>query len=419
MGMPSAKPKILVIGTGDTKSDELQFMASVIDRADGVAVMVDVSILGDPPYRPDYSRHDVAQAAGKSIEQIIESGDENSAISLMADGASALVKVLYDRGDLNGVIILGGSMGTDLALDVCATLPFGVPKFIVSTIAYSHLIPPDRIPPDLMMILWSGGLYGLNDICRSVLSQACGAVVGAARHVTAIDRTRPLIGMTSLGSTCLKYMKHLKPELEKRGYEVAVFHSTGMGGRAFETIAAKNGFVATFDFCAQEVSNHHYDTVVTSGPDRLENAGRAGIPQLVAPGAIDMVDLQAWRALPETLNDRPYHAHNRLIGSVSTSAQGRRDIARVMMAKLAGAASKTAFLLPLQGVQEWDQPGEPLHDPEGLDAFIDEIRIAIPAHVPLHEVDAHINALQFSQKALEIFDTWVAEGIIPKGKITA
>lgn len=419
MGTPSPNPKILVIGTGDTKSDELQFMARIIAEADGIPVMVDVSILRDPPYVPDYSKHEVARLAGKTIEDVVTSGDENSAIALMAEGATALVKQLHEAGAFDAVIILGGSMGTDLALDVTAALPFGVPKFIVSTIAYSHLIPPERIPPDLMMILWSGGLYGLNDVCRSVLSQACGAVVGAARHVTKIDRTRPLIGMTSLGSTCLKYMKHLKPELEKRGYEVAVFHATGMGGRAFETIAARNGFVAAFDFCTQEISNEHYGTVVTSGPDRLENASRAGIPQLVAPGAIDMVDLQAWRALPPLLADRPYHAHNRLIGSVSTSPQGRREVARVLAEKLGRAGAKTAFLLPVQGVQEWDQPDEPLYDPEGLTAFVDEMRRSIPANIPLHEIDAHINAREFSEKALEIFDAWVAEGAIPKGKTAA
>jgi uncharacterized protein (UPF0261 family) len=419
MGTPSPHPKILVIGTGDTKSDELQFMASVITEADGIPVMVDVSILGDPPYVPDYSKHDIARFAGKTIEDVVESGDENSAIALMADGATALVKQLHEDRAFDGVIILGGSMGTDLALDVLAALPFGVPKFIVSTIAYSHLIPPDRIPPDLMMILWSGGLYGLNDVCRAVLSQACGAVVGAARHVTKIDRSRPMIGMTSLGSSCLKYMKYLKPELEKRGYEVAIFHATGMGGRAFERIAARNGFVAAFDFCTQELSNEYYDTVVTSGPDRLENAGQAGIPQIVAPGAIDMVDLQAWRPLPSSLAERPYHAHNRLIGSVSTSPEGRREVARVLATKLGNAGSRTAFLLPLQGVQEWDQPEEPLHDPEGLEAFISEIRASLPAHVPLHEVDSHINARQFSERALEVFDAWVAEGVIPKGQSAA
>ena len=416
MSPEAPSPRILVIGTGDTKCDELQFMASVISEAGGRPVMMDVSVLSEPPYYPDYSKHDIAEAAGTTITAIAESGDENSAMAAMAKGASALTLHLYEEGLVDGIIVLGGSMGTDLALDVAAVLPLGVPKFVVSTIAYSHLIPPERIAPDLMMILWAGGLYGLNSICRSVLSQACGAVVGAAKHGIKPDRERPLVGMTSLGSSCLKYMKYLRPELEKRGYDVAVFHSTGMGGRAYEAIASRGDFAAVFDFCIQEVSNHHYSSVVTSGPDRLENAGRAGIPQIVAPGAVDMVDLQAWQPVPEVFAERPYHAHNRLIGSVTTLPEGRREVARLIGEKLRRAEAKVAFLLPTEGLQEWDKPDEPLHDPEGLDAFIDEMRRAVPPSVILQEVDAHINAPAFSAAALAIFDQWVAEGVIPEGR---
>ncbi len=383
-------PHILVIGTGDTKSEELLFMADVIGKAGGVPVMVDVSVLGNPPYVPAHSKHDVAAAAGTSMEAILASGDENSAMALMASGAAALVRALCEAGKVDGMIALGGSLGTDLALDVAAVLPIGVPKFVVSTIAYSHLLPPERIAPDLMMILWAGGLYGLNPICKAVLSQAAGAVVGAAKAVERPGRERPLIGMTSLGSSCLRYMKYLKPELEKRGYDVAVFHSTGMGGRAYEAVAARGGFAAVFDLCIQEVTNAENGTVVTSGPDRLENAGRAG---------------------------RPYHAHNRLIASVTVSPEQRRAVARVVAAKMAGSAAPVAFLLPAQGIQEWDRAGEPLHEPEALDAFLDEMRRAVPASVTFTEVDAHINAPDFAVKALEVFDRWVAEGIVEKGRV--
>lgn len=419
MSASAHMPNILVIGTGDTKSDELLFMADIIGKAGGLPVMVDVSVLGDPPYMPDYSKHDIARAADTTIEAISSSGDENSAMALMALGASNLVRDLHEAGQVDGMIVLGGSMGTDLALDAAAVLPLGVPKFIVSTIAYSHLLPPERIAPDLMMILWAGGLYGLNPICRSVLSQACGAVVGAAKAAIKPDNARPLVGMTSLGSSCLKYMKILKPELEKRGYDVAVFHSTGMGGRAYEAIAAKNGFAAVFDLCIQEVTNHHAGTVVTSGPDRMENAGRAGIPQIVAPGAIDMVDMPAWQAVPVQFAARPYHAHNRLLGSVTIDSDGRRDVARVIAGKLETATAPVAFILPSGGIQEWDQAGEPLHEPEALDAFLDEMRKVLPPSVQFSETEAHINAPDFAAAALAVFDRWVAEGIVPRGQVSS
>jgi uncharacterized protein (UPF0261 family) len=169
MSASARLPHILVIGTGDTKSEELLFMAEVIGKAGGVPVLVDVSVLGDPPYVPGHSKHDIAAAADTTMEAITSSGDENTAMALMARGAAALVRRLSDAGEVDGMIALGGSLGTDLALDVAAVLPLGVPKFIVSTIAYSHLLPPERIAPDLMMILWAGGLYGLNPICRAVL----------------------------------------------------------------------------------------------------------------------------------------------------------------------------------------------------------------------------------------------------------
>lgn len=415
--MTQTAPNILVIGTGDTKADEITFIAGKIREAGGVPILMDVSILGDPPYTPDHDKHAVAAAAGHTIEEIIASGDENSAMAMMAAGASALARTLHEAGAIDAFIALGGTMGTDLALDVAFALPLGVPKFVVSTIAYSHLLPPSRIATDLMMILWAGGLYGLNSVCRAVLSQAAGAVVGAARHVEKPRSTRPLIGMSSLGKSCLAYMVALKPELEKRGYELVVFHTTGMGGRALEAIAAQRGFVAVMDFSLQELANHFNGSVVNSGPDRLENAGATGIPQIVAPGAIDMIDMPAWQPIPEPLENRPYYAHNRLIGMVTANADQRRALARHIGGKLAAAKGPLAFILPQKGIQQWDQPGEPLHEADALAAFMDEMGNAVPANALYRPIDAHINDPLFVETVLTIFDDWVAQGIVPRGAV--
>lgn len=414
--MADKTPKILIIGTGDTKADELLFMRERIVEAGGEPVMVDVSVLGDPPYKAEYDKHAIAAAAETTNEAIANSGDENTAMTLMALGASRLVRRLHDEGKADGFIALGGTMGTDLALDVALALPLGVPKFVVSTIAYSHLIPPDRIATDLMMILWAGGLYGLNSTCKAVLSQACGAVVGAARTAVKPDVKRPIVGMSSLGRSCLTYMVTLKPELEKRGYEVVVFHTTGMGGRALEAIAAQGGFAAVMDFSLQELANQLTGSVVNSGKDRLENAGQRAIPQIVAPGAIDMVDFPAWQPVPEHFADRPYHAHNRLLASVTSNGETRRAIARAIGGKLASASGPVAFILPAGGIQQWDQQGEPLHEPESLAAFVDEMRKSVRAPAELHEIDGHINSRAFVDTALAIFDRWVAEGAIVPGR---
>ena len=234
-----ADKSILVVGTYDTKNDELEFMADKISALGGAVLTMDVSVLGDPEKPTDYSKHDVAEAGGSSIKAAIDSGSEHLAMQIMSNGACTLSRRLFDGGKVDGVIILGGTMGTDLALDVCQSLPIGVPKYVVSTVSFSALIPADRLSPDIQMILWAGGLYGVNAICKSSLAQAAGAVLGAARAAEPIGIAKPTVGITSLGTSCLKYIKTLKPELEKRGYEVAVFHAMGMGGMAFEQIAVK------------------------------------------------------------------------------------------------------------------------------------------------------------------------------------
>ena len=238
----SDEKTILVIGTFDTKSDELLYLEERIKSQNGRVLTMDVSVLGDPQTPTSISKHDVAAAADSSIQAAIDSGDENSAMQIMARGSSQLTQQLHADGKIDGMIAMGGTMGTDLALDCAKALPVGVPKYIISTVSFSPIIPADRLSADIQMILWAGGLYGLNSFCKSSLSQAAGAVLGAARAVEPPKADCPVIGMTSLGSSCLSYMKALKPELEERGFEVAILHATGMGGMAYEIIAGKNGF---------------------------------------------------------------------------------------------------------------------------------------------------------------------------------
>ena len=403
--------KILIIGTADTKSDELLFMKNCLLAEGGIAHIMDVGVLGNPNFAVEYTKHEVAKAANTSNEAIIALGDENLAMAKTAEGAANLTRMLYEQGQLDGIIVLGGTMGTDLALDVCAALPLGVPKFVVSTVAYSHLIPPERIPADLMMILWAGGLYGLNDVCKMTLSLACGAVLGAAKAMYQPQKKRPVVAMTSLGKSCLRYMVRLKPELDKRGFDLTVFHITGMGGRAFEDLTAQGHFVAVMDFGLQEIVNEMLGSVVSAGSNRLEAAGKNGIPQLVAPGCVDLCDVQDWKKRPTKFGKRPYHAHNRLLGSFVLTEKERCQSARLIAKKLNAAKSPTTLFLPLQGIEEWDREGD-LHDPKGLNAFFEEIKKYIKPSVKVVELDCHINDEPFILAVLATFDDWVAKGII-------
>ena len=404
-----ADKTILVIGTYDTKNDELEYMVERINSQGGGALTMDVSVLGDPENPTDISKHQVAEAADSSIQIAIDSGDENTAMQIMTAGAVKLALSLHAEGKFDGVVILGGTMGTDLALDVCRALPLGVPKYVVSTVSFSPLIEPERLAADIQMILWAGGLYGLNSVCKSALSQAAGAVLGAARAVEPVENDLPVVGMTSLGSSCLKYMKLLKPALEERGFEVAIFHATGMGGMAFESIAKNGGFACVMDFALPELGNWMVGSVINAGADRMLNAGRAGIPQIVAPGCLDLIDFAGWQDIPEQYQDRPFHEHNRLIKSSALNNEERRETAKEVAKRLAMSTAPVHVILPNQGIEEWDRLGDVAHDPEGLAAFLDQMRRSVKEPVQMTEIDAHINDQAFADAALLVFDGWLAD----------
>lgn len=405
-------PTILIVGTYDTKAEELAYIAERIGASGGAALTMDVSVLGDPPGPVTVTKHDVAAAGGGSIAEAVGFGDENEAMQLMARGAALLTRRLFDEGRIAGMIALGGTMGTDLALDCARALPLGAPKYIVSTVSFSPLIPAERLAPDVQMILWAGGLYGLNPVCRASLSQAAGAVVGAARAAERPAGGRHMVGMTSLGSSCLKYMKALKPALEARGYDLAVFHATGMGGMAFESLAAEGAFACVMDFALPELGNLMAGSAVNAGADRLRAAGRAGIPQIVAPGCLDLIDFAGWQEIPARYADRPFHAHNRLIKSAALNAEERAETAREVGARLAEARGPVAAILPAGGVEEWDRPGGATHDGPAHEAFCAAFREAIRPPAELIEIAGHINDAEFAEAALAVFDRWRAAGIV-------
>jgi uncharacterized protein (UPF0261 family) len=333
-------------------------------------------------------------------------------MQIMAKGASLLAARLFTEGKFDGMIALGGTMGTDLALDVCSALPLGVPKYIVSTVSFSPLIPPERLAADTQMILWAGGLYGLNSVCKASLSQAAGAVLGATRAVQMPDADKPLIGMMSLGTSALKYVIPLKPALEARGFEVAVFHATGMGGRAFESLAGQGAFACVLDFCTQELGNDVHGSNISAGADRLSNAGQFGTPQIVAPGCYDLVDIVGWQPLPDKWSNHQRHEHNRLLTSIVLGEEERKQVARAHSVQLAKATGPVAMILPERGLGEWDREGANLHDQEGLNIFLKELEDTLPDNVIAHRIDSHINDAAFANKALEIFDDWRTKGLV-------
>jgi uncharacterized protein (UPF0261 family) len=424
MAKPSDR-SIVIIGTLDTKGDQLKYLMDQIKDLGHQVTMIDVGVLGDVPFPPTFSREEVAEAAGTNLQDIVDYVDENRAMNTMGEGASKLVNQLHTKGEINGIIAVGGSTGSSLALDVLGSLPLGLPKLFVSTVAYLPAIIPDWVENDIMMLPWVAGLWGLNSLSKQVLETAAGVITGAAG---AYDRHRPpkkkVVAITTMGQVICRYVGLLKPELEKRGYDVAVFHCTGMSGRLLERAIEEGLITAILDLSVGvELVNEVTGGACTAGRHRLEAAGRAGIPQIVSPGPIEAFHWGSDKPLPEKYKDRPQRRHNRILNVLISSNEERAATGRMMAEKLNMAKGPTALVLPMKGNVHLGHEGEEDVDPEKLPPFLIPLlypeeglkafRAAFDAEIkPGPEVvvleDASMNDQKYIDTVLSLFDEMVS-----------
>jgi uncharacterized protein (UPF0261 family) len=342
----------------------------------------------------------------------------------MAKGASEIAKELYARDKLDGFMAVGGSGGTSLALAVVKVIPIRVPKLLITTVAYSAAITPDMVSGDnVMMLPWVAGLWGLNSISKGVLEMAAGAISGAAELYDGSNMgNKKVVGVTSLGGSVNRYMSQLKPALEQRGYEVAVFHVTGMSGRMYERSIADGLIGASLDLSVGvELLNTVTGGVCTAGPHRLEAAGRKGIPQIVSPGAIEAFHWGADRRMPARYRDRPAHRHNALLLTVASNPREMGAVGKLMAEKLNNATGPAAVVIPMKGfgarpiappapksqsAREIAAFREALMNltPLGLPAFRKNLLKHIKPKVEVIELDAGFNDAPYVETVLRLFD---------------
>jgi uncharacterized protein (UPF0261 family) len=419
---------IAIVGTLDTKGDQIQYLARRIEEHGHATAVIDVGVLGKVSYSPSVTREKVAEAAESNLLDVIALNDSYLASTIMARGASEIVKDWCAKERIAGIIALGGSQGTGLALTVMKSVPLGIPKVVVTTVAYSQLITPEMMGgDDIIMVPWTAGLWGLNSISRLVMEVAAGAISGAAEaYRKRTYSAKKLIGVTSLGGAISRYLNHLKPALEQRGYEVAVFHVTGMSGRIFERAIRDRLITASLDLAAAiEILNSVTDGACSAGKNRLEAAGERGIPQIVSPGPIEAFHWGKDRPLPEAYHDRPHHQHSALILTVRSSVEEIAAAARVMAEKLNTARGPVAVVLPMRGMISGDrgdpQPsGGALRGVEkfrldlmsitlpGMQAFQKSLMKHIKPGIEVVTLDASFNDPLYAETVLRLFDAMVS-----------
>ena len=391
---------VYLLATLDTKGEEARFVQDLLLRAGVAVTLVDAGCLGEPRCAADITRERVFEAAGTTLAAVRARADRGEAVGAAARGVEALVRAAFEEGRVEGVLGLGGGAGSTIATAAMRALPIGVPKLMVSTLAsgeVSHYVGSK----DVLMLNAVVDIAGLNRISRAVLTRAAQAMAGMVRGGPPADggTDKPLVAASMFGVTtpCVEAARSL---LEARGYEVLVFHATGSGGRTLEALAESGLLAGVLDITTTELADELVGGVLTAGPTRLTAAGKAGVPQVVSVGALDMVNFHGLASVPERFRGRQLYRHNDNVTLMRTTPEECRELGRAIGRKLAAARGPAEILFPLGGVSAYDAPGQPFHDPTARRALLEGLRES-HGQVPLHELDLAINDAAFAHAAAD------------------
>lgn len=405
---------VVVAGTLDTKGREIAFVADRVRAAGAGPLVVDIGVLeptdGTTAIEPDVPAAEVARLGGRELAELRTGGEaagaRAAALEVMRKGLELLLRNLHDEGRCDSVLGLGGSSGTSVITSAMQALPVGLPKVMVSTMA-SGDVSPYVGTSDICLMYSVTDIAGLNRISRAVLANAAHAAAGMALNRTTATETEqpPLAAITMLGVTTPCVLR-IQRALEERGFETTVFHATGAGGRAMEALIDDGLVQAVIDLTTSELTNELVGGVLSAGPHRLEAAGRQGIPQVVVPGALEIVNWGPENTVPEHFRvpGRRFHVHNPAVTAMRTTLEESRELGRILAEKANAARGPVAVLLPLRGLSAFGAPGQPFEDREADAALFDAIRSTLRKDIPLREVDATVNDPEFADAVVAAFD---------------
>jgi uncharacterized protein (UPF0261 family) len=384
------------MGTLDTKGKEYAYLRDRIRERGVEVLLIDAGILGEPLTEPDVTRQEVAAAAGVDVEALAAARDRSAAIEAMSRGAAEIVLRLHAEGRFDAIGALGGTGGTALATYAMQRLPIGVPKLMVSTAASGDT---QRYfgPTDVTMMYSVVDIAGLNTILKQILSNAAGALVGMATETAPPPgEARPLILASMFGVTtpCVTVARE---RLEQLGYEVLVFHQVGLGGQSLEEVVKTGTVAGVLDITTGGLADEIGGGIWPDGPERIQTAGRLGVPQVVSLGGLDFVTIGPPEPLPPRFAGRTLYIHDNVLAATRPTPEESRQVAAVLARKLNAATGPTVLFVPLRGVSVLSTEGAVLQDAEADDALFSTLRGQIdPAKVEVHEVDADINDPQFA-----------------------
>jgi uncharacterized protein (UPF0261 family) len=403
---------VVLTGALDTKGAEFGYVRQAVERAGLDVVTVDFGVLGEPAFVPEVGRAEVARAAGGDLERWRSGEHKDEAMAGMAAGLAVVVRRLFDEGRLDGVLAMGGSGGTSIATAAMRTLPAGVPKLMVSTVGGGD-VSAYAGTKDITFMPSIVDVAGFNRISRRVYTNAAAAIAGmVAAEPPAVtgssDAAAPMIAASMFGNTTTA-VDLARARLERRGFEVLVFHATGAGGRTMEDLVRDGYFEGVLDLTTTELADEVCGGVMSAGPDRGHAAPEAGVPVVLVPGCVDMANFGAPDTVPARYEGRRLYKWNPNVTLLRTDVAENQRVGE-MLADAANAARGPArVLLPLRGVSMLDSPGGPFWDPDADQACYRALRAHLKPSVPVLEADANINDEAFALRAADLLLDMISE----------
>jgi uncharacterized protein (UPF0261 family) len=390
---------IAVLGTLDTKGHEHGYVAEIIRQRGHQPLIIDTGSSTEPQIKPDITREEVAQVGGVDLAGILARQDRGEAVTAMAGAAAALLSKLVSEGRIDGVISLGGGGGTAISTTAMRALPIGFPKVMVSTLAAGNVAPYVGTK-DIVMIPSIVDVSGLNRLSRVLLARSAGAICGMVETQVPAVQDKPLIAASMFGNTtvCVNAAKQI---LEDAGYEVLVFAATGTGGKIMESLIESGMISAVLDITTTEWADELVGGVLNAGPTRLDATGKAGVPAIVTPGCLDMVNFGEPSTIPAKFAGRTFYHHNPQVTLMRTTPEECAELGRILAEKVNAYTGPVTVLLPLKAISIISAAGQPFHDPIADAALFGAIKQQLRAGIPVVELDCEINAPEFSRACAE------------------
>jgi len=402
--MKSNTKAVYVIGTMDTKGQELAYIGECIRAAGAATVLVDVGTQKPPQGKADVSRETVAALHPQGKDAVLKLTDRGQAVTAMSQALERFLVQEFDAGKMAGVIGIGGTGGTALISPAFRALPIGVPKMVVSTVASGNTLPYVGTS-DFAMMNSVVDVAGLNRVSRPILGNAAHAIAGMALNSVSTTGDKPTAGLTMFGVTT-PCVTQVREALEKQGWDCLVFHATGTGGQAMEKLTSSQKIQALLDLTTTEVADEVVGGVFRAGSARFDVLAEREIPCVMSLGALDMVNFGAKETVPEQFRNRKFHVHNAQVTLMRTTPEENRAFAQWMAPKLNKARGPLVLFIPEKGVSLIDAPGQPFHDPEADAALFTELeKLFQPtAKRRIQRLPYHINDPEFAQAVVQEFN---------------